>query len=203
MDDIKCIFPYMPNLIQLTLSVRDTPDPTFCQGSIFESILNEYLPHVQKFDYTMTHRMSENTLMEDFLQWPMNNVYYDNEDVKWIHIYSLPWPSSKDDKRELPVVKSGSNLSVTSDVKRCEYVKHVLITKQEEFSALETRLRRACEIRTCLSIEIELPSRIYKLILSEETRKCFLCKKIIRNCLFFSCIFNKFYSATFHSSSNR
>jgi len=42
-DDIKCILGYMRNLIKLILSIRDTPDPIFCYGPGFESMLIEYI----------------------------------------------------------------------------------------------------------------------------------------------------------------
>jgi hypothetical protein len=44
----------------------------------------------------------------------------------------------------------------------------VMITKQDEFILLNTQFSRVRQIRTCLSIDIELPS---KLILSKEIRK--------------------------------
>jgi len=75
----------------------------------------------------MTHRIVDQTSIEDFIQWPMNFVfYYSNENCKWLHVFSLPWPLNKYDKRKLPIVKSGCN---TSDVKRAEYINHLIITK--------------------------------------------------------------------------
>jgi hypothetical protein len=161
----------MPNLNKLTLSIRDTSDPLFCHGRSFESILNEYLPNLRQFNYTMTHRIVDVQLIDDFIRWPMNFVDYLNENNKWIHIYSLPWPSSRDDQRRLPIVQSAYNNSVTSDVKRSEYMEHVLITKSEEFNQLEMKFIRVRQMTTSLPIPIQLPRRIYKLILSEQTRQ--------------------------------
>jgi len=180
-SDIKSILSSMPSLVKLTLSIRDTPDLIFSDGHKFESILNEYLPHLRQFDYTMTYRIGDQMLLEDFLQWPMNFIYYKNENCKWVHIYSLPWPSNKDDQRRLPVIKGEFNPSIRSDVKRIEHIDHVLITKHEEFFLLNSQFRYACQITTCLSIDIELPLRISKLILSAETCKCTLLNKIIVN----------------------
>ncbi|CAF4593783.1 unnamed protein product, partial [Rotaria magnacalcarata] len=75
-DNIKCILGCMPNLIKLTLSIRDTPDVIFSNGPMFESILNEYVPHVRQFDYTMTHRILDSTSIQDFIRWPMDNSKY-------------------------------------------------------------------------------------------------------------------------------
>jgi hypothetical protein len=161
----------MRNLIKLTLSIRDTPDPIFTHGPAFESILNEYLPNLDKFDYTMTHRIVDQSLIEDFVQWPMKSVYYSNENCQWIHIYSIPWPSDENDQRKLPIVKDGCNSSVTSDVKRSQFIDHISITKQEQFALLNTQFSRVCRITTCLSIDIQFPLRIYKLILSKDARK--------------------------------
>ncbi|CAF3081467.1 unnamed protein product [Rotaria sp. Silwood2] len=167
-DNIKCILGCMPNLIKLTLSIRDTPDSTFCRGPLFESILNEDVRHLRQFDYTMTHRIVDNTLIEDFIQWPMEVVFYENEKCKWIHIYSLPWPSNDDDKRRLPIINGGSNLSVRSNVKRCEYMEHVVINKRYELLQLKTHFRRACQITTCILIDMKLPKRISKVILTKQ-----------------------------------
>jgi hypothetical protein len=172
-DDLKCILNSMPNLIKLTLSIRDTPDIIFCHGPAFEFILTKYLSQLRYFEYTMTHRIVDQVLIEDFARWPMTNILYENENCKWIHIYSLPWPSSKDDKRELPIVTSRCNTSVRSDVKKAEYMDHVMITTQEELSQLNTRFHRARQITTCLSIDSQLPLRIHKIILTEQTCKRF------------------------------
>ena len=171
LDDLKSIFHFMPNLNKLTLSIRDTSDPLFCHGPSFESILTEYLPNLRQFDYTMTHRIIDQQFIEDFNRWPMNFVHYENENSKWIHIYSLPWPSSRDDPRRLPIVQSAFNTSVRSDVKRSEYMEHVLITKSEELLQLNTKFIRARQLTTSLPIQIQLPQRIWKLILLEQTRK--------------------------------
>jgi hypothetical protein len=181
LDDIKSIFGFMRNLIKLTLSIRDTFDPQFCDGIKFQSMLNEYLPNLREFDYTMTHRIGDHTLVEDFPKWRMNSVFYENDNCGWIHIYSLPWPSSKDDKRELPVVKDGYNRSVRSDVEQYEYMKNVTITTVNELIELKSRFRRVCQIRTRLPIDIELPLRITKLILAKEIReRCFYQRKRIK-----------------------
>jgi hypothetical protein len=66
----------MPNLNKLTLSIRDTPSPLFCHGPSFESILTEHLPNLHQFDYTMTHRIIDQQLIEDYTRWPMDMVYY-------------------------------------------------------------------------------------------------------------------------------
>ncbi|CAF5033123.1 unnamed protein product, partial [Rotaria sp. Silwood1] len=167
-DDMKSILGYMPNLIKLTLSIRDTLDPTFCHGPKFESVLMGYLSDLRQFDYTMTHRIGEKTLIEDFIIWTMNSVSYDDENSHWIHIYSFPWPSSKDDKRELPFLKDGYNLSVTSQAEQDQYMKHVIIIEANQFVKLKRHFPRACQITTCLSIDIELPLRISKVILTKE-----------------------------------
>jgi hypothetical protein len=64
-------------------------------------------------------------LNEDFVRWSMIQVFYGEINYPWIHIYSLPWPSSRDDRRTLPVHEYGSNRSVTSDVKISEYLNDV------------------------------------------------------------------------------
>ncbi|CAF3652660.1 unnamed protein product [Rotaria sp. Silwood1] len=168
-DNLKCIFSAMSNLIKLTLSIRDTPDSQFCHGPTMESILTEYLPHLRQFDYTVTHQISDKLLVEDFIRWPMNVTYYFNENSKWIHIYSLPWPLNKDDQRRLPIVKNGYMTTVGSDVKQAEHMEHMKITKSDELIELETRFHRVCKITTCFSINRKLPERITKLILTEET----------------------------------
>ncbi len=84
-DYIQSIFSSMPNLNKLTLSIRNTNDPLFCHGTNFESILTKSLPNLHQFNYTMTHRINEKTIIDDFIRWPMN---YSNENNKWIHIYS-------------------------------------------------------------------------------------------------------------------
>ncbi len=151
----------MPNLNKLTLSIRNTNDPLFCHGPNFESILTQFLPNLQQFDYRMTHQITENTIIENFIRWPMNIVNYE----KYVHIYSLPWPSTKDDQRDL------QDESIKSDVPISRYMRDVIINKSEEFSEFERQYPRVHQLTTCLSIDIELPQRISKLILGEETRK--------------------------------
>ncbi|CAF5134511.1 unnamed protein product, partial [Rotaria sp. Silwood1] len=67
-DDIKSILNYMPALTKSTLSIRDIHDLIFCQGPKLESILNEYLPHLCHFNYTMTHRINDSKSIENFIQ---------------------------------------------------------------------------------------------------------------------------------------
>jgi hypothetical protein len=167
----------MTNLIQLTLSIHDTFDPLFCHGPTFESMLSECLPHLRQFHYTMTHQIVNQILIKDFVRWPMNVTFYGIENSRWIHIYSLPWPSNKYDQRQVPVVRVGSNPSVSSDVKRSTYKKHMIITEDNEFTLLNTDFGHVCEIISCLSIDIKLPFRISKLIFSAKARKCLLLKK--------------------------
>ncbi|CAF4481618.1 unnamed protein product, partial [Rotaria sp. Silwood2] len=169
-NDIKSILNYMPALIKLTLSIRDTHDSIFCEGPKLESILNKHLPHLHQFVYTMTHEIHNQTLIKDFIQWPMDMVFYEDDNSRWIHIYSLPWPSNKNDKRRLPLVSNGYNTTITSNVKKPEYMNHVLITKHNELYELDTYFGRVCQIKTCLLIDIKLPTRITKLILTEEAQ---------------------------------
>ncbi|CAF3479703.1 unnamed protein product [Rotaria sp. Silwood1] len=168
-DDMKSILAYMKNLVKLTLSIHDTFDSLFCHGPTIESILNEYLPHLLQFHYTITHQIAKQILIEDFVRWPMNVTYYGIEHCKWIHIYSLPWPSNKNDKRHLPIVRVGSNTSVSSDVKKSAHRKYVTITKDHKFSLLNTKLNHVCEIISSVLISIKLPFRIYKVIFSINT----------------------------------
>ncbi|UJR19834.1 hypothetical protein I4U23_022967 [Adineta vaga] len=167
-NDLKIIFSFMPNLIDLTLSIRDTPDPSFCHGSLLESILKEYFPRLHSFDYTMTHRIiREITSLINFTQWSMNSVNYINESDKWIHLYSYPWPSNKDDQRRLPLVQSGCYTTVKSDVKRAQYIDHLLITKANEFDDLYQYFIRTKTLTTGSMVHRKLPSRISKLILTK------------------------------------
>jgi len=200
-DDVKSIFACMTNLIKLTLSIHDTLDPQFCHGPTLESILNEYLPHLRQFHYTMTHPIAKQILIKNFVRWPMNVTYYGREDCRWIHIYSLPWPENKNDKRQLPIVRVGSKPSVSSDVKRSAYMERVIITKDDEFNLLNTEFGHACDmISYCSLNDIKLPCRISKLIFSSQTRKCLLSKKDNCSLNSFSYIFNKFNNSTFCSS---
>jgi hypothetical protein len=161
----------MKNLLKLTLSIRNTLDPIFSHGPIFESMLIQYLPNLHEFDYTMTHKIIDQTSIEDFILWPMNIVFYQNENSDWLHIYSLPWPSNKHDKRQLPIVEDGCNTSVILEVERTQYIKHVKITKHDELVQLNTRFPRASQITIDFSIDIKLLSRISKVILTKQTRK--------------------------------
>ncbi|CAF4793616.1 unnamed protein product [Rotaria sp. Silwood1] len=167
-NDIKSIFAFIPSVIKLTLSIRDTYDITFCHGPKFESILSEYLPNLRAFNYTMTHRIVDQTLTESFIQWPMNVGYYENLNHCWIHIYSLPWPSNKDDKRELPIVKDALNRTVQSGIGPSECVTDIMITNGNQWTELKTQFRRVCQLRTCLPINIELPLRISKVIVTQQ-----------------------------------
>ncbi|CAF1218090.1 unnamed protein product [Rotaria sordida] len=168
-DDIKCIFGYMPTLIRLTLSIRDTPDSIFINGPQFESILIKYLPDLRQFNYTVTQKIVKKKYFQDFLQWPMDIVYYRNESFKWIHVYSLPWPLNKDDKRLSGVARVNQHWGVTSNVKRSQYMKRLSIIKPNDLFRLNTEFNRVYQIKSYLSINIELPPQITKLILSEET----------------------------------
>ncbi|CAF1059694.1 unnamed protein product [Rotaria sordida] len=170
-NDIKSIFNFIPSVIKLTLSIRDTYDTTFCHGPKFESILNEYLPNLHAFNYTMTHRIIDQTLTESFIRWPMNVAYYENLNHCWIHIYSLPWPSDKNDKRELPIVKDGLNRLVQSGIGPSECVKDIMITNGNQWIELKTQFHRVCQLRTCLPINIELPLRISKVILTQQIHR--------------------------------
>ncbi len=58
-----------------------------------------------------------------------------------------------------------------SDVKISRYMRDVIINKMEEFYEFERYYLRIRQLTTCLSIDIELPQRISKLILGEETSK--------------------------------
>ncbi|CAF2965113.1 unnamed protein product, partial [Rotaria sp. Silwood2] len=165
-DDIECILGYMTDLRKLTLNIRDTPDSRFSNGVTMESILNKYVPHLYQFNYTMTHRISDKTLIEDFIQWTMNYIFYEIEDTKWIHIYSLPWPSTREDKREIPVVNGQYNISVTSDVKFALYMNDVNIARENELLEMNRVFSQVRQLRTCLSINMILPQRISKLILT-------------------------------------
>jgi hypothetical protein len=178
----------MRKLIRLTLSIHDTLDPRFCHGPIFESILTEYVPHLRQLDYTMTHQIANQIFIGDFVRWPMNVTFYGAEDCRWVHVYSLPWPSNKNDKRQLPVVRGGSKPSVSLDVKRSAYKKYMIITKDDdddddddddEFTILNTEFSHVCEIISCILIDVKLPFRISKLIFSRDTRKFLLPRKII------------------------
>lgn len=172
MDDIETIIYFMPNLNKLTLSIHDTFDCRFFHGTYVESVFNKYLPNLRQFDYTTTLFLEENIIsVKDFVRWPMICVYYGNEHYPWIHIYSLPWPSSRYDKRELPIIRHfPSKQSVTSDVKISQYTKQILVTRSEQYSQLKNEYIRVRELSICLSIDIELPLRIYKLIICSETR---------------------------------
>ncbi len=176
MDNIQSILSFMPNLNKLTLNMHDTFDCRFCHGPYLESILNEYLPNLCQFDYTMTHLINKETLIEDFVRWPMIRVSYGGGIYPWIHIYSLPWPSSRNDRRTLPVDRYGSNRLVTSDVKISQYTKEIFVTKSEQFSQLKNEFIGVRQLSICLSIDIQLPLHIYKLIICTETRNIPLIK---------------------------
>ncbi|CAF4788471.1 unnamed protein product, partial [Rotaria sp. Silwood2] len=98
----------------------------------------------------------------------MNIVSYENGNAQWVHIFSLLWPSNKDDKRQLPIVRTVYNISVTSNVKQTKYMTHVLIAKHNQLNQLKKHFRRVSQITTCLFIDIKLPSRISKLILTKQ-----------------------------------
>ncbi|CAM4772154.1 unnamed protein product [Rotaria magnacalcarata] len=87
LDDVTSMLIYISVLLKLTLSTRDTPDHRFCHGLTMDSVLTQYAVHLQKFHYTMMHRISDQTLVESFTQWSMNVVFYENENVNWVHIF--------------------------------------------------------------------------------------------------------------------
>ncbi|CAF3964184.1 unnamed protein product, partial [Rotaria sp. Silwood1] len=118
----------------------------FCHGPYLESVLNEYLPKLRQFDYTMTYRLVDKILIEDFNRWSMHAVFNENKDYKWVHIYSLPWPSNKGDKRQLPIVQDEYNTLVQSD----------------------TRFRRARNITTDILIDLALPERIREITFTKR-----------------------------------
>ena len=149
LDQIESILNLMTNLNQLTLSIRDTHDPLFCHGPNFESILKKSLPNLRQFNYTMTHQITEKTIIEEFVRWPMNSINYENKTNPWIHIYSFPWPSSKDDQRDLPLINGKSTIPITSDI----------------------QIRPSSQLLINSLIEIPFSSKITKLILNKETRK--------------------------------
>ena len=133
-NDVKWILNLMPNLNQLTLSAHDTFNSGLSHGPYFESILNECVPNLRQLNITMTHLIEKAILVEDFLRWPMVDVYYGSESYSWIDIYSLPWPSSRNDKRTLPIDRyQGSKRSVTSDVRISHYTKRLLVTNSNNF----------------------------------------------------------------------
>jgi hypothetical protein len=132
----------------------------------------------------------------------MNFVNYETENSKWIHIYSLPWPSSRDDQRRLTIIQNGCNTSVKSDVKRFEYMEHVLITKSEEFFQLKTKFIRARQLTTSSPIDIELPRRISKLTFSEQTRKFILLNQLILPLFSSRSFIIKWNNSTINSSFN-
>ncbi|CAF3712359.1 unnamed protein product [Rotaria sp. Silwood1] len=167
-DNIKSILYFMPNLIKLTLSICDSSDPMFYHGPYLESVLNEYLPKLRQFDYTMTYRLVDKILIEDFNRWSMHVVFNENKDYKWVHIYSLPWSSNKGDKRQLPIVEGEYNTLVRSDVKIFKWMDRVLITKPSELIQLKTRFRRARNITTDIPIDIALPERICKITFTKR-----------------------------------
>ncbi len=129
LDHIQSIFDSMSNLNKLTLSIRDTPDPLFCHGTNFESILSKSLPNLRQFNYTMTHRITENTIIEDFIRWPMSIVNYE----KYVHIYSLPWPSSRNDQRELPTTSDMNirlPISSSIEIKFSSRITRLILNKE-------------------------------------------------------------------------
>jgi hypothetical protein len=134
-------------------------------------MLIKHLTNLRQFNYTMTHRTGDQTLIEEFIRWPMNSVFYLNENIKLIHMFSIPWPSNQQDKRKLPIVNGKYNKSITSDVELMEYMNDVNISKDDDLLEIKKRFRQIRQLETCLSINIILPQRISKLILSEETRK--------------------------------
>ncbi len=129
LDHIQSIFDSISNLNKLTLSIRNTTDPLFCHGTNFESILSKSLPNLRQFNYTMTHRITENTIIEDFIRWPMSIVNYE----KYVHIYSLPWPSSRNDQRELPTTSDMNirlPISSSIEIKFSSRITRLILNKE-------------------------------------------------------------------------
>jgi hypothetical protein len=58
-----------------------------------------------------------------------------------------------------------------------------MITKHNELIELKTRFRHAYQLTTGLSIDIKLPSRFSKVILTTQIRKAILSNKMY--CLFY------------------
>ncbi len=142
---IQSIFSFMPNLNKLTLSIRNTNDPLFCHGTNFESILSKSLPNLRQFNYTMTHQINENTIIENFIRWRMSIVNYE----KYVHIYSLPWPSSRDDQRELPTTSDMNiRLPISSSI-------------EMKFSSRITRLILNKETRKKISIVFQVNKIVF------------------------------------------
>ncbi|CAF3552916.1 unnamed protein product, partial [Rotaria sp. Silwood2] len=110
----------------------------------------------------MIHQINDRTLFDDFVRWPMNTVFYVDENCKWIHIYSLSWSSSHQKNQEQ--LSIANDRSVRSDFKIGEYMKNLIITKYDELFQLQKQFHHACQIATCLLIDMKLPSRISKLI---------------------------------------
>jgi hypothetical protein len=52
-----------------------------------------------------------------------------------------------------------------------EFLNDVNISRDDDILEIKKRFRQVRQLETCLSINIILPQRISKLILSEETRK--------------------------------
>ncbi len=58
----------MSNQNKLTLSIHNTFNLRFSHEHNFESILNEFLPNLRQFDYTMIHRITTEELIKDFVR---------------------------------------------------------------------------------------------------------------------------------------
>ncbi|CAF2729715.1 unnamed protein product [Rotaria sp. Silwood2] len=96
----------------------------------------------------------------------MNIVFYEHENARWIHLFSVPWPSNRQDQRKVPIINGKYNISVTSDVKYTHYINHVNITTNDEMLKINEKFNRVRELTTCLSIDRKLPRHITRLILT-------------------------------------
>ncbi|CAF1401239.1 unnamed protein product [Adineta ricciae] len=170
MTHLESILTFMPFVLKLTLSIRNTNDITFCNGPTFESILHDYLPDLGQFIYTMTHQMREETSVGSFDRWPMNVSYYEEDHECWLHMYSLPWPVNKDDRRTLPIVKDPLNRIVQSGIGPDECVNDFMITNDHQWTELETRFRHVRRVRPYLPINILLPSKITNVTVPKEIK---------------------------------
>jgi hypothetical protein len=86
----------------------------------------------------------------------------------------LPWPYGPQDKRQLPISASESDISVTPNVKQMEHMDHVHITDQYNIDKLKTRFRRAHRLTTSFGIINNcdaLPHRIHTLSLTNDKGK--------------------------------
>lgn len=163
-DHLKFIFNFMPNLSKLTLSLRQTDDYRFCQGSQIESLFANFLPNLQLFLYTITHRVTPQTLIDEFHRYSIEKIFYfDHENAYTIHLYSIPWPSNSNDHRQIPTDCHRSHLTVKSNQQT-----HISISNQQDFVDLQLIYPAARQLTTNLLINRQLPMKIKKLILTQN-----------------------------------